>query len=287
MRVVELWARTKASPAGVLTRLDDFAALHGAPTADPAIGGFRIVRPRPAQRSRFGARGFRWIGETRLHTSGSLSVLLIGGLALAVLAGPASCPCDPAHGAAASVAAASDAQLLSRFAYTRASAIDLPSETQGDRALPQLAALEVPVGTSPISTSAITPARETFARPDHPGVLPTKIEALTDQAPKLIQLAAADPTDEMLVPTLPMVEVATPETPEAIPGERQTEPAVTEIEQRAEHVVSRRHHHALHARRANAKGPSASDIAKYKRVPRWAQQMFDTPWQSKAFSYIR
>jgi len=286
MRVVEYMALPRAF--GVLTGMDDFAALAGGSSADPAIGGFRIVRPRSALPPRVRARAIRRLARARQHATTSLSLLFIAGLALAILAGPSSCLCGPQRADAASLEMKGNAALLSRFAYTRASAIaSAPAARKGGR-LPKLAALLEPhepadaIGTSPISTAAITPlsdARASATRPARLGVLPTKIETLADAAPKPIRLATAAPVEDSLVPVLPMVEIATPEAPDAVPVETETTSAT---HQETHHRRAFAHRHAHNSRTA-----SSYSSPKIVRAPRWAKQMFETPWQSSAFSYIR
>jgi hypothetical protein len=290
MRAVEYVVEYMALPRAfaVLSGMDDFAALAGGPAADPAIGGFRIVRPRSGLPPRVRARAMRRLARARQHVTGSLSLLFILGLALAILAGPSSCLCGLQQADAASLEMKGDATLLSRFAYTRASAIGSPSATHKGGTLPKLAALVEPhepagtIGTSPISTAAITPlseARASTTRPAPLGVLPTKIETLADAAPKPIRLAAAAPAEDSLIPMLPMVEIATPEAPETVTVETETKPAT---HREAHHRRAFAHRHAHNSRRA-----SSYSSPKIVRAPRWAKQMFETPWQSSAFSYIR
>jgi hypothetical protein len=150
-----------------------------------------------------------------------------------------------------------------------------------------------PAGSSPISTSALPPpaeepVREALARSARLGVLPTRIEALTDAKPKPIRLAAASPADDLLIPTLPMVEIETPDAAGATAVEPEPQ-AASDTQTAREPVVSkRRNRSALRARKARSNADPASVAAKrYARAPRWAQQMFETPWQSKAFSYIQ
>ncbi len=309
MRVVEYRVLAAAgSPVGGLTPMDGFAALDRPLSADAAIGGFRIIRPRPVEVAAATVGDTRRSTSARLHASGTLSVLFIGGLALAVLAGPASCPCNSARTDAASVAVASHARGLSRFAYTRAAAIDIASDapapvelwdapvgTAGaadgeNRTLPQLAAvIEPDAGTSPISTSALPraeddPIDKLLAAPAHLGALPTGIETLADAAPKPIRLAAAA-VDEV-VPMLPLVEITTPDAPEVIPIESAPK-AATETDVQPERAKPEPHaRRSLRGRRARAHA-ARSAYAKLVREPRWAQQMFETPWQNSAFSYVR
>ncbi len=87
------------------------------------------------------------------------------------------------------------------------------------------------------------------------------------------------------MPTLPIAEIATPEEPEALPAKTEAKPAISETHHSEAHAVAKHHPRSvLHARRARNRVDPAK---KYGRAPRWAQQMFENPWQSKAFSYIR
>ncbi len=291
MRVVEYW--TLPQPSGVLTGLDGFAELAGALSMDPAIGGFRIVRPRHSHHGRIRARALRRRASARLQASGSLSVLFICGLALSVLAGPSSCPCEPGHSDAMPLAAVGDAQTLSRFAYSRASEIGLArpapagSEVTPLTKLASLVDAYAPAyaaAASPISTAAITPAtqtREIFVRPAHLGALPTKIEKLAAAQPEPIRLAAVTPATDVPVPLLPVIEIIAPDDmPEATTTADEADASRTR-------AISKRRHHARRARKARSSDPAVNAAQKYARAPRWAKQMFDNPWQSSAFSYIR
>lgn len=299
---VEFGVGIEASGAAALTRGDGFARC----TADPAIGGFRILRPQPLTRSgRRPAR--RRFSAGRMPATGFLSVLFIGGLALAVLAGPASCPCG--HPEAAKLAKTdAGARLTSRLSYSRESIADLGARVRarasapktgqrGGTALPDLttvAALdsEAPLsgtvrryGTSPISTAAIPPVTEApearpFGVPQRLGLLPAEFESLSDTAPRLVKVAAATPADGGLMPMLPTVVIATPDELEVIDVETQAKPA-----------AKTKHHrqHSYSTRRQDMRSTSdrLARRAAARRAPRWAQQMFANPWQSKAFSYLR
>jgi hypothetical protein len=150
------------------------------------------------------------------------------------------------------------------------------------------------VGSSPITTSALppaarAPARAMLAKPAHLGILPPRFEMLADAPPRLVRLAAAAPEGE-LVPVLPMVEIVTlspPDDPdaagpnsepssEAAPGS-DAEPVRAMPKPRA----------ASTSRLRKALSKSSSGSKKTQRPPRWARQMFDNPWQSSAFSYVR
>ncbi len=143
-----------------------------------------------------------------------------------------------------------------------------------------------PGDASSISTSAIDPAatgpqREAYAAPAHIGALPAMIEPVSDAGPKPLRLAALSLTDSDIAPTLPAIEVATPPLPEVLAIEAKPDNAAGT--HRAHKHTSLRHH----ARRAAAHKASsyAAGIEKLRRAPRWAQQMYVSPWQSKAFSY--
>lgn len=272
--------------SGALSALDGFAELAGGFDGEPAIGGFRILRPRPSQRARIKARALRRMASAHLRASGSLSVLFLGGLALAVLAGPVSCPCDSLH-AASPLLAGGDARAMSRLAYTRASEIR-PTASRKIAPLTKLATLVDPyeatlAAASPITTASITPVstrRQPLAGLAHLGALPSKIDTIAAAQPEPIRLAAATPATDVPVPLVPVIEVPTPEAPEAAPPAAETH--VTHAR-----TVSRRRHHAQRARMARSSDPAVIAAQKQARAPRWAKQMFDNPWQSSAFSYIR
>ena len=289
MRLVEYMDLPQAS--GALTGLDGFAELAGGLGPDPAIGGFRVMRPRVSQRTRIKARILRRTAGMRLRASGSLSVLFTGGLALAVLAGPASRPCDPLH-TAPPLAAGSDARALSELADTHASQIELartPAAQGREDPLTELAALDPNPAAraeapSPIETAAIPAVRTSRARLvglARLGALPSKIDTLAAAKPEPIHLAAAAPAADVPAPLLPVIEVSTPD-------QLATATAADETHTRHKRTISkRRRTRTQRARGARSSDPAVIAAQKYARAPRWAQQMFDNPWQSKAFSYIR
>lgn len=313
MRVVESRVEIDASGASALTLRDSFANLNTGYGADPAIGGFRILRSQPLARPARSRLARRKFSAARLPATGFLSVLLVGGFALAVLAGPANCPCGyPEEAGLAKTDAG--ARLISRLAYSRESMADLservrarastPDATPAGRtSLPKLltvAALETdvalsgtvrPDNVSPISTAAIpaveTPKARPFAAPQRLGLLPAEFENLTDTTPGLIKVAAATPADGELRPMLPTVEL------DAIV----VEPARTP--KREANHVEKPHRHDANTQRTSTKTttkrrankPAASSRlsrrAAARRAPRWSQQLHANPWQTKAFSYLR
>ena len=296
MRVVEFRALSTAAPAGMLTCLDGFAALHGVMATDPAIGGFRIVHPRRTRSAAAWTRALHRLTAPRLHVSSSLAVLFTAGLAAAVLAGPASCPCAPETGDTIELTRSGDATALARFAYMRASAVEVASAERAE-SLPQLVALAEPASTmefSSISTSALPtpdtrPEQAVVHEPAHLGLAPPSVETIA-AAPPRIRLAAAAPEAGELAPLLPMVEIVTPnDEPEALNVEptpqfapETAHPASVAAEIEPQKARSKRTHRTRKSRARKAAPPS-----KVARAPRWAQQMFDNPWQSSAFSYVR
>jgi len=254
-----------------LACLDSFAALHMYPTGEPEIAGFRFMRAKEARHSLLLKRVTRPIVRP-------LPLLFFGALALAILARPSSEP----H-----AALSHDVDNLARFAYAQPSTA-FDARVEGQARLEFAAFTQGPSdvgsGSSPITTSALptatrTPVREVLAEPAHLGVPPLRIETLAAAPPRLVRLAAAAPEDTELAPVPPMVEIVTP-SPSDDPGifETKSEPG-PEAAHRS---------HAPKPRAASAHKRRAKNASKkVSRAPRWAQQMFDNPWQSSAFSYVR
>jgi hypothetical protein len=243
----------------------------------------------------------------RMRATGTLSVLFVAGLGLAVLAGPASCPCD--RNVTAATELPDSPPSLSRFTYAIASAavehglprasVELASASVAEDGLPALSNVamlepeESADDASPITTSAIDAlAARAASPPSHIGLLPATPEALSDKAPRQVQLAAAPPAEDTdLAPVLPPVVVDTPLTEIEVvePESRAEKPARergAEKKRPRKHASPRKHN----SREPRTRAPIAStkpDRAKLAKVPKWARQMFDTPWQTKAFSYIQ
>ena len=278
MGVVEFRVLSAASASGALARLDSFAALRVGPVTE--IGGFRFVRAQEARRTLLLRRVSRRLARP-------LPLLFIGVLAVAVLARPSSEP----H-----AAMSHDVEHPARFAYARPS---MASDADvDDRARVEFAALvettsaagSSPITTSALSPSASTPARAMLAKPAHLGVLPPRLETLADAPPRLVRLAAATPDGE-LVPILPMVEIVTRSPPDDPATEPSSEPG-PEAEPGSDAEPDRaipkvRAARNSRPRKARSRSSSSSASKKIQRAPRWARQMFDNPWQSSAFSYVR
>ena len=99
MREVASKAATGESTAGLLKIMDQIAGLSAPRSLPPiAAGGYRVLevrrdRPRPSR-----AAALAPLTGKPMRMRGFLTALFAGGLGLAVLAGPATCPtCDPAH----------------------------------------------------------------------------------------------------------------------------------------------------------------------------------------------
>jgi len=289
MRVVELLSGADQHPQGSSPRLDGFAGLRAAGFAETPIGGYLVLPPRHVRRPHAGTPEVSMHPQVPAQLPGVLSVVLAGALALFALGGPASCLCDTKPG-------------VDRFAYTKTSAMVVasgvhpstapvaaqtaaPSEPaqqlEARPAVPQGAA-----GMSAISTSAIEgPAylRPAFAR--RAGTLPPRMLALAATAPEPIKLVAAPMAGGADAASPPVLAVTTPSTPAIIAADVEPEPDAKahRATSRAATAHSARRR-ASSARHSNAR---SAGVKKIKRAPRWAQQMFENPWQNTAFSYVR
>lgn len=246
--------------------LDQFASLRTYSGAAPGASGYRVLSQRRSTQRRVTARALSpmtsaalaALARARLRLTGFLSVLFVGCLGLAVLAGPASCPScsDSSHGA------------------------QLASSTL-------LEADVIPAGVSPITTSALEPSREAVpAKHDSPtssviGHLPAEIVTVSDAGPSVQLAALASPVSD--VPELlPAVEVTSPTT----------KITARETEAGSEGKSHPRRNRVIRAYRTpiakTAKhAPRVGDYQLVQRAPRWAQQMYVSPWQTQAFSYTR
>jgi hypothetical protein len=269
--------------------LDQFASLSSFSSEATTVGGYRLLPTRRlVQRSTATEKTIR--SGARIRWTGSLSVLFIGGLGLAVLAGPANCPCSTAF-------AVAEQSSLARLGYVQNARMMTERETvQPDVELPELstAALIEPeesaAGVSPITTSALEPSREAAAIASEvlPATsaprLPAMIEQVADAGPESVKLAAASDVTTDVPPTLPVIEVATPpeDSVEAAPAVKRTSVDKSrKAKKRALRAYRTGNEVTL---RAKAKNPVGDPT---KQAPKWAQQMFVNPWQSRAFSYTQ
>ena len=168
--------------------------------------------------------------------------------------------------------------------------------SQPDAELPALstAALIEPeesaVGVSPITTSALEPSREAAAIASEvlPATsaprLPANIEQLADAGPENVKLAAASDVTTDVPPTLPIIEVAIPPaTATSAPATRAKvgRQDAQRKEARAYAPIEPATKSRCAPRRSRRSGIAT------KQAPKWAQQMFVKPWQSRAFSYTQ
>jgi len=289
MGVVEFRVLSAASSSGALARLDSFAALRVGPVFDPSIGGFRFVPAKEARRALLMRRISRRLARP-------LPLLFIGALAVAILARPSSEPHAAMSRDAETPARLSYAQpSISSEAHVRVTMGEAPAGMgmMGDPAARlELAALgeaSFAAGSSPITTSTLPPAagaalHELRAEPAHVGLLPPGSETLADAPPVLVRLAAVTPADGELVDVLPTVDGPTPSGSSAVAPGPESETAHG-AEAKSERAVTKPREASPRLRRARSRSRPASK--KVGRPPRWAKQMFDNPWQSSAFSYVR
>jgi hypothetical protein len=142
-------------------------------------------------------------------------------------------------------------------------------------------------GVSPITTSALVAPRETATVPSDElpattaGSLPVKIEQVADARPDPVRLAVAATVESDVPPTLPAIDVTTPATDDVAASEPDREPVAKS--RSAKKRITRAYRTPL-SLRAKAKKSLGEPP---ERSPKWAAQMFTTPWQTKAFSYTR
>ncbi len=127
------------------------------------------------------------------------------------------------------------------------------------------------------------PSRATMLPATSAGRLPAKIEQVADAGPETVKLAAASNVESDVPPTLPVIEVATP------PDGRRRAPATRARAGRQERArAKKRTPRAPTARRNEPCAPRPRSARRAApRSPKWAQQMFVTPWQTQAFSYTQ
>jgi len=294
MRAITSDFDNSAPTDSLLGVLDQFAALRAYSADAPTVGGYRLLTQKHAKPFKMArdatmtAATVAALARARLRLTGFLSVMFVGALGLAVLAGPATCPsCGNGASEHSSLARLGYAE-NARFATARneiKDEIELPILATSTLLEPEASAS----GVSPITTSALDPSREfAAAKPDQPatiraGRLPAAaVKALTDAGPT-IRLAAASINADMLA-TLPAIEVTTPPKAEVTATDVE---AVAEDKPVAPKKRILRAYRTPVAKAVVKRASRSGDGMIVKRAPRWAQQMYVTPWQSQAFSYTR
>jgi hypothetical protein len=262
--------------------LDQFAALRSY-SAAPAVGGYRVMtRTRRAPRRLPSlAATLAALAKARMRLSGFFAVMFVGGLGLAVLAGPASCPCTGPISSA-------EAATTDRLGYVDRTMVAQTSI--GDESeLPMLSAATLvdhvdEAGSASITTATLgsgyAPGASGEGKSASAGRLPRVIEELRDQRPEPVRVAAATVIISDVDDPMPSIALRNASVPSSTAAE-------------AEHQVapkkSARSRTAPRAYRAGKRATQAKSGSgeTVKRAPRWAQQMYVTPWQNQAFSYTR
>ncbi|MEO8420809.1 MAG: hypothetical protein ABI457_06410 [Hyphomicrobium sp.] len=287
-------ATDSPSPTDNFVRvLDQFAALGSYSSDATGVGGYRVLSSqRASQRQTFRtslpAPTLAKRAGTRVRWTGSLSVLFIGGLGLAVLAGPANCPCTSPYIVAEQsslerLGYVQNARMITEHEFEATAAADLPPLSATALVEPER---EVS-GVSPISTSALEPLRDvpTVKSDDVPatsaGRLPVKVEEVADARPEPVRLATASNIETDVPPSLPAIDVATPPASDATANDNESGPV-------AKGRSAKKRLTRAYRTPTTLRGKSKKSLAEPpQRSPKWAQQMFVTPWQTKAFSYTQ
>ena len=265
------WQRHESgAPALPLGVMDSFASLRTVTSSSYTLGGYRVLRPAgAAARVRTPRALLPKLGQV-LRGVGLLGGLVAASLCVGAFAGPDA----PATITAAQNELRLAAQTKEPSAVLAAMIAD-PEDAKQDSA---------------IATSAIAPAEQpaqaASAAQSIGEALPEKIEALADAPPQPIRLAEA-PTPDELSSVAPDPVTAAP-VEEAAPAKEAVEKPIARP---AAHTSPKpAHRHLRHVRtstRHARTGAATADAQDVQRAPLWAQQMYATPWQSKAFSYFR
>lgn len=221
-----------------------------------------------------------------MRARGSLAALFVGGLGVAVLAGPMTCPtCNSAH-----ADGKHDAERISwrlsdlRDALAERQVEPLAQDRAEPPAISKLAPAEpedngssTPPTTAAISSAPGLPSENASpAAPAEPPTggrkLPDATEEGTDKGSPQAAIAAATVESD---PALPPVGDTTH------PSENITVVEPEESTLRARHVRIKGRHVPTEQRRVKGLTPANT----YSQAPHWAAKMFDSNWQSKAFAY--
>ena len=98
MHEVASMAAAEESTAGLLRIMDDIASLRLAAPPPTAADGDRVVSVRSHRQRETRTATIASLPGKPMRERGFLPALFAGGLGLAVLAGPVTCPtCDPVH----------------------------------------------------------------------------------------------------------------------------------------------------------------------------------------------
>jgi hypothetical protein len=284
--------------------MDAFAALRTGFGSDPAFGGYLVLNPRVRRRP---LRAASILISAARQAGKMAGVAVLCGLGVTALAAVGNCTsCD---------FSGSSTPTLARFSYaneTPVAARDItpdgifaamviePSDARVSASdVSPISTGAIP--TASITTAAITPMqatpRPTARRSNYDWlasatILPSRLEPMRDAGPPPLMLASAAPANDGAPAQLDEIAFASPATElRAVAVERGEDAGDNDADAaRAQH---KHHSWKRYSRRAKARAtyhrPASqmSALAKKHRMPRWAQQMYDNPWQNTAFSYVR
>jgi len=325
--------------------LDQFAALRTYASATPAVGGYRLFASRHVHRTSqlrlASSAAFAALANARMRLTGFFSVLIVGGLGLAVMSGPSTCPCSNAF----TIAEQNDT--LARLGYVENGRLAVAREAtletaevaeapffDSRRGMTDLSSIitsaveprAVPPSNATHVASAITadrlaekfaadgesspsPAVHAVAAPSVKGALPPADAAVEVSKPPMTKVAAVDadePSGTGVVANARGEEAdhkaiaaldaeSAPEASAATHDHKAIAKAFADDDDRPlkkihalrKRGVVRAYRSPVHAPARAAAVKKETDAQYTKRAPRWAQQMYNNPWQAQTFSYTR
>jgi hypothetical protein len=204
MREVTLSTEPTKSTDGLLQIMDDIARVRAVTAPPIADGGYRMLnvrseRPRPNRAAHFAS-----VAGRPMRVRGFLTAVFAGGLGLAVLAGPVTCPtCDPLP----ANAERDVERIVARLNYATAPDETAASDTQSKPAAdsikaesgepPAEVAMVAPEKSEPtISTSALAATPVTSAAPATDPLPSSPPKAVPETKPESASPAVAEPAPE-------------------------------------------------------------------------------------------
>jgi hypothetical protein len=255
MHDVASMAAAEESTAGLLKIMDDIASLRLAAPPPIAADGDRALGVRSHRQRETRTATIASLPGKPMRERGFLPALFAGGLGLAVLAGPVTCPtCDPVH---------ADGRL-------DAERIAAPISTATISAAPD----RVPGSAPAVSATTL-----------RAGKLPDTIEVLADKGPPGAEIAAATVEGEPETPLPPAGDTMLPS--KDITSAEPAEPALRGNPVHKQVSINQRRvkGRTTGTLTAASSAPKLYSPNKYSQVPGWAAKMFETNWQDKAFAY--
>jgi hypothetical protein len=255
MHEVASMAAAEESTAALLKIMDDIASLRLAAPPPTAADGDRVVSVRSHRQRETRTATIASLPGKPMRERGFLPALFAGGLGLAVLAGPVTCPtCDPVH---------ADGRL-------DAERIAASISTATTSAAPD----RVPGSAPAVSATTLRAWK-----------LPDTIEELADKGPPGAEIAAATVEGEPETPLPPVGDTMLPS--KDITSVKPEEPALRGNPVHKQVSINQRRVKARTTATLTAasSAPKLYSPNKYSQVPGWAAKMFETNWQDKAFAY--